>query len=64
MNTIGRRPQGEIMRFVTIREVAKTGLLSEHALRVMVRRGEVPGFRSGNRFYVNFNKLVEKLEGM
>ena len=28
--------------FMTIREVAKTGILSEHTIRMMVKAGEVP----------------------
>ena len=31
--------------FMTIREVAKTGILSEHTIRLMVKAGEVPNLR-------------------
>ncbi len=45
----------------TIRQVAASGLISEHYLRCMVARGECPGFRSGNRFLINVEQLKEKL---
>ena len=32
----------DIPRFMTIREVASTGVLSEYALRLMEKRGELP----------------------
>lgn len=51
-------------KFKTIRQIAATGLISEHFLRGMVARGECPGIRSGNRFLVNENELIEKLTEM
>lgn len=48
-------------QFKTIRQVAASGLISEHYLRGMVARGECPGFRSGNRFLINVEQLKEKL---
>ncbi len=47
--------------YKTIRQVAASGLISEHYLRCMVAREECPGFRSGNRFLVNVEMLKEKL---
>ena len=43
--------------FKTIRETAATGLISEHYLRLMVKRGECPGIQNGTRFLINFEKL-------
>ena len=51
-------------QFRTIRQVAASGLISEHYLRCMVARGECPGFRSGNRFLINVELLKEKLNEM
>jgi hypothetical protein len=48
--------------FLTIRQTAATGLISEHYLRLMVARGECPGIRSGNRFLVNVTALSEILD--
>lgn len=48
-------------KFMTIRETAATGILSEHHLRLMAKRGELPGIYAGSRFKVNYPLLVEKL---
>lgn len=48
-------------QFLTIREVARLGILPEHALRVGVKTGVVPHFKAGNRCYVNLAKLLEVL---
>lgn len=48
--------------FRTIRQVAATGIISEHYLRQMVARGECLGVWSGNRFLVNLSALAEQLD--
>lgn len=48
--------------FKTIRQTAATGLISEHYLRLMVKRGECPGVWSGNRYLVNVQALAEILD--
>ena len=53
---------GSLPTFLTIRKAAATGLLSEHHLRQMVARGECPGIRTGNRFLVNLDALVQLLD--
>ena len=50
------------MLFRTIRQTAALGILSEHRLRLMEKEGALPGIRTGNRFLVNVEKLVELLE--
>lgn len=50
--------------FKTIRQTAATGLISEHYLRLMVKRGECPGIQSGSRFLINVSALAEKLDSM
>lgn len=49
-------------RFMTIREVAKTGILTEHHLRLLEKQNRLPGVRSGNRFKVNLPLLIEQLD--
>ena len=49
------------MTFLTIKGEAKLGIVPEHYLRAMLKRGELPGFYSGNRFYVHHEALIEKL---
>ena len=46
-------------KFMTIREVARTGLVPEHYLRSMVAS---PGIYAGKKFMVNFYLLVEQLD--
>ncbi|WP_130848590.1 hypothetical protein [Intestinimonas timonensis] len=50
-----------IPKFLTIRETAKTGILSEHHLRIMEKQGRLPGVRVGNQFKVNLDLLVDQL---
>lgn len=51
-------------RFLTIRQTAATGILSEHRIRIMVAQGACPGIQAGNRFLVNVTALAEMLESM
>ena len=48
--------------FKTIRQTAALGILTEHRLRLMVAQGGCPGIRTGNRFLVNVDALVELLD--
>lgn len=52
------------LKFMSIREVARTGLISEHYLRLMVKKGECPCIRSGKKVLINMPALLEKLEEM
>lgn len=47
--------------FQTIRQVAKSGLLSEHYLRLRLSQGKLPGFFVGNRFMVDYAALVDMM---
>lgn len=49
-------------RFATIRQAAEIVGLSHGLIRVWVKRGQVPGFYAGDRFYVNVPKFREALE--
>ena len=53
----------EAPRMMTIRSVAKLGVLPEFALRRGVREGWCPGIRVGNRYLINVDKLIEYLNG-
>lgn len=48
--------------FMTIREVAKTGILTENAIRQMVKAGQVPHIMAGNRVLINYPKFIEQLK--
>ena len=49
---------------MTVREVAKTGLLSEHALRIMLKAGKLPAIYIGKKALINYDKLVDQLESL
>lgn len=48
--------------FLTIRETAKTGILSEYYLRLMQKQGRLPCIMCGNKCLVNYPLLLESLE--
>lgn len=53
---------GDDFIFQTIREVARSGLASEHFIRLLVAQGRCPGIYSGNRFLVHVEALKEYLD--
>lgn len=52
----------KLPRMMTIRQVAKTGILPEHAIRQMVKRGIIPSLPAGNKALINFDNLLKMLE--
>lgn len=48
-------------QFLTIRETAKTGILPEHALRLMQKQGKIPCIMVGSKCLINYPLLVEYL---
>lgn len=54
----------KIPKFMTIREVARTGILSEHLLRDMEKKGELPCLYAGKKCLINFDKLIEQLNNL
>lgn len=55
----------EFPQFPTIRQEAKYGgTITEYQLRMMLAKGELPGFHSGRTFKINHAQLVEKLDRM
>lgn len=46
----------------TIKAAAKLGILPEHRMREMLKRGELPGIFHGNRFMVNVRLLEQQIE--
>ena len=52
-----------IPRMMTIRQVAKTGLLSEYALRQLCKQGKVPCITVGaGKVLINFDAFVQQLQ--
>ena len=51
-------------RMLTIRQIAATGLLPEHALRLMAKAGQLPSITVGEtkKILINYDRLVEQLQ--
>jgi excisionase family DNA binding protein len=47
---------------LTVREVARTGILPEHAIRLLLKDGKLPAIFVGKKAFINFEKLLELLE--
>lgn len=56
--------ENKIPKMLSIRQVAKMGILSEYCLRKMEKNGELPCIHSGNKCLINVDKLLEKLNGL
>lgn len=56
--------KANVPKMLSIREVAGTGLLSEHALRLLAKQGKLPSIKVGNKVLINFDRLVEQLQGL
>lgn len=54
----------DVPHFMSIREVAKTGLLSEYSLRLLEKRGELPCIYAGKKCLINFELLVQQLNDL
>lgn len=50
-------------RMLTIREAAREGPLSEYALRLMLKQGQLPGVHIGTKYLVNYDRLLLQLNG-
>lgn len=49
-------------RMMTVRQTAATGILTETALRRMIREGTCPHVMIGTKAMINFDKLIKVLE--
>ncbi len=48
-------------KMLTIREIARTGLLPEHALRLLLKAGKLPAIYVGKKALINYERLCEQL---
>lgn len=51
-------------RFMTIRETAKAGPLSEYALRLMEKQGKLPCIYSGRKCLINYDRFIDQLSNL
>lgn len=47
--------------YLTIRQVAATGILSEHAIRIMEKQGKIPRLKIGKKTMINYPLFLEAL---
>lgn len=50
-----------MLEMLTIRQAGKRGPLAEHQLRLMQKQGKLPGVYAGNRYLVNYEMLLARL---
>ena len=55
--------QNDLPVLLTPNEVAETGIMSEYSVRKGIADGSIPYIKIGNRFHVNFTKLLEMIDG-
>ena len=51
-------------KMMTVKEVAATGILSEYAIRLLIKTGRLPVLRVGNRALINFDRFREDLDNL
>ena len=49
------------MDFVTVNEAGRRGPIPAYRLRQMQKEGKLAGFFSGNRFYLDYDLLLEQI---
>jgi len=56
--------KSETPNMMTVRQVAKTGILSEYALRAMLKEGKLPAIYVGNKALINYDMLCEQIKNL
>lgn len=51
-------------KLMTIRQVAKTGLLSEYSLRKLAKQGRLPAIFVGRKCLINVEQLAKQLHNL
>ena len=49
---------------MTIRQIAATGILSEHAIRMLVKAGKIPHLTVGKKVLINLDTVLKMLESL
>ncbi len=53
-----------IPKMMTVREVARTGVLPENAIRTMLKNKTIPAVYAGNKALINFDRLCDYLNSL
>ena len=54
----------DVPSFMSIREVSRTGLLSEYSLRLLEKQGKLPCIYVGKKCLINFELLVQQMNDL
>lgn len=54
----------DIPKMMSIRQVAQTRILPEHALRLLVKQNKIPHVMVGKKALINYGALVNQLHNM
>ena len=46
---------------MTVRQIARTGILPEHALRSLLKNGRITAVYVGRKAYINYDTLCQQL---
>ena len=52
----------KIPKMMTVRQLAKTGMISEYALRQLIKQGKIPCIALEHKVLINFDAFVEQLQ--
>lgn len=52
----------KIPKMMTVRQVAKTGMISEYAFRQLIKQGKIPCIALEHKVLINFDAFVEQLQ--
>lgn len=51
-------------KMMTIRQIAATGILPEHTIRILVKAGKIPHLTVGRKVLINLDTLLKILESL
>ena len=51
-------------RLMTVREIARTGLMAERALRLLLKQGKLPAIYINSKALIDYDRLCVQLESL
>ena len=56
--------ENSVPRFVTVKQLASMGILSEYCIRRMLKEGKLPAIYSGKKALINFETFCSQLNSL
>ena len=53
-----------VPKMMTVHKAAATGIMPAHAIWKLVKDGKISSMKSGNRTLIDYNRLIEYLQGL